>query len=164
MMRFTSCKECNKKLSYKTHKPILCNDCKSSSKVKKQKKSYASKEEEKIFAILDKVFPDAGYIDQGFYSFLISPRGYLMQLDRYYPRYNLAFEINGKQHYKYSKHFHKTEENFQYQQECDKLKVEICKSKGITVIQIPYFRKTTVESIPLEIQAVNPDLYKKIWG
>lgn len=158
MMRFTNCKTCSKQISYKTHKPILCKECKN------KKPAHMSKTESYVFSILDKTLPQSGYIDQGFYSFLVSPKGTLLQLDRYYPRWNLAFEVQGKQHYKYSEHYHKSEANFKYLQECDELKRKICKEKGITLIEVPYYRKLTVESLPLEIKAVNPDLYQKLWG
>ncbi|CAG8538737.1 17145_t:CDS:2 [Cetraspora pellucida] len=54
-----------------------------------------------------------------------SPQG--LQLDIFYPEYGFAIEVQGEQHEKYIKFFHKGDpNNFIRQQERDQLKKELC--------------------------------------
>lgn len=45
-----------------------------------------------MFTVLDEIFTNEYYIRNGYYSFLISPKGEPMQLDIFYPDRKLAFE------------------------------------------------------------------------
>lgn len=69
-----------------------------------------------------------------------------LELDGYNEFLKLAFEYNGVQHYKFMKHFHKTEDALVSQQTRDKTKYDICVEKGITLIIIPHTVK------PIDIQ------------
>ncbi len=68
-----------------------------------------------------------------------------LELDGFNEDLEIAFEYNGKQHYKHVKFFH-TEEKFKQQQDYDKIKIEKCKENNIYLIIIPYQYKTS-ESI-----------------
>jgi hypothetical protein len=87
--------------------------------------------EKRIFKVIESVIIcDA--IRNGYYTWLKSPRGEPMQLDWYCNcGIEVAFEIQGVQHYKFVKFFHKTRENFEYQQLCDKAKKDKCKKRGV---------------------------------
>ena len=61
-----------------------------------------------------------------------------LELDGYNENLKLAFEYNGEQHYKFKKHFHRTEEDFKIQREHDEFKYKKCVELGITLISIPY--------------------------
>lgn len=61
-----------------------------------------------------------------------------MELDVYDPISKNAIEYNGIQHYVYPNTFHKTKEDFDKQQERDKLKKKICKKQKINLIVVPY--------------------------
>ena len=61
-----------------------------------------------------------------------------LELDGYNENLKLAFEYNGIQHYKFTEHFHKTEDNFKKQRERDEFKYKRCIEMGITLICIPY--------------------------
>jgi len=61
-----------------------------------------------------------------------------LQLDGYNEDLKLAFEYNGKQHYKLIPYFHKSIKIFKSQQQRDKLKRNILKEKGVLLIDIPY--------------------------
>lgn len=75
----------------------------------------------------------------GKYQFLTNPdTGKPLELDGYNQDLNLAFEYQGIQHYKFSEHFHKTEERFKKAQERDRFKYKKCTELGITLILIPY--------------------------
>lgn len=62
-----------------------------------------------------------------------------LELDIYIPKYNLAVEYNGKQHYKFIPFFHKTKEDFRKQLERDRRKKELCKRWNISLIVVPYY-------------------------
>lgn len=149
----TTCKNCNIIVNYKTKKPSLCKKCHEEKygdrKFYHKPKStpQRSRGEFCLNKILNDIFPDMSYIDGGYYSFLQSPKGYPMQLDRYYPRLHLAFEFDGKQHSSDVEYFYKNEEQFKYQQECDRLKEDLCNQNKIIVIRINYNDKITKELI-----------------
>lgn len=63
--------------------------------------------------------------------------GKRLELDGYEPKLKLAFEYNGSQHYEFNKYFHKNKEKFEYRLFKDKLKENLCKEHGITLISIP---------------------------
>lgn len=153
MDKITTCQDCSKELTYKTKKPNLCKECHEikfgSRNFYKKPKAIPTKSKGEFFLnkILNEMFPEVSSIDGGYYSFLPSPKGYPMQLDRYYPRLHLAFEFNGKQHEADSEFFYGKEEEFKYQQECDELKAKLCKDNHIMVINVNYNELITKELI-----------------
>ena len=82
--------------------------------------------------IFDKKFPKSRPV------WLVNDRGNRMELDGYNEELGIAFEYQGKQHYKYSKYFHKSVKDFKQRQADDKAKQESCKKKGISLIEVPY--------------------------
>lgn len=90
-----------------------------------------------MFKILDEMF-DEDYINNGYYSWLMSPKGSPMQLDRYYPNLKLAFEHHGSQHFNHNKYYHKSKAKFDYLQECDRLKHRLCQARGVKLITMTY--------------------------
>jgi len=71
-------------------------------------------------------------------EWLKEKRGRALELDGFNQELKLAFEYQGVQHYKYIPRFHKDLEDFEKQKYRDQLKLEICKQKGVTLLQIPY--------------------------
>ncbi len=69
---------------------------------------------------------------------LMNWKPYGLEIDIYFPKLKLAFEYMGRQHYKRINYFHKTKEEFEYQQYRDRCKKKICKMLGITLIIIKY--------------------------
>ena len=61
-----------------------------------------------------------------------------LELDGFCKGLSLAFEYNGKQHYKFTPYFHKTQQDFINQQTRDILKKQLCKKNNISLIEIPY--------------------------
>jgi hypothetical protein len=129
----------------------------------KSKKS--SSKEAQMFRELDKLLPGHLYIRNGYYSFLISPRGAPMQLDIFYPELKIAFEYDGKQHHKFSDYFFRNQKQFAYLQECDALKNKLCAQNGITLIRIDY-RTTPVRQVILQkvTEAARLDVVKLMEG
>ena len=70
-------------------------------------------------------------------DWLVSERGALLELDGYNERLKIAFEHQGVQHYKFLKVFHSSNEDFIDQQNRDELKKEVCKKRGIHLIEVP---------------------------
>lgn len=136
------CNDCGKVVEYKTKKPKLCPKCHEerygTRKFYQEPKGTIKKSKGEYFLskVLNGIFPEAQCIDGGYYSFLPSPKGYPMQLDRYYPRLHLAFEYDGKQHQDDNDYFYKKDSEFDYRKECDTLKEQLCKEHKITIIRI----------------------------
>lgn len=61
-----------------------------------------------------------------------------LELDGYCQELQLAFEYNGEQHYKWSKHYHRTEEQFKNMQDRDERKLNYCDENNVCLIIIPY--------------------------
>lgn len=61
-----------------------------------------------------------------------------LPVDGFWPDYNLCVEYNGRQHYKFSKHFHKTEKDFDKRQYLDVLKYKQIKDLGFKLLIIKY--------------------------
>lgn len=147
-MKVTLCEDCGSTVSYKTNKPKRCNACKEKREAKfihKKRNPIRSKKEGQMQDILNVMLPEADYVDNGYYSWMLSPKGAPLQLDRYYPSLRLAFEYNGRQHYEYNSYMHKNEAAFEYLQRCDLRKRKECKRRGITLISIKYTKKITSE-------------------
>lgn len=136
-MPIASCSKCQKAVIYRTKLPKYCKNCQPKSS-RKHKHYGRSKLESTTMKILNEILPDAEYIDNGYYSWLISPKGSPLQLDRFYPELKIAVEVQGQQHIIYQPYIHKTKADFEYLQKCDKLKAALCKRKGIRLIPVLY--------------------------
>lgn len=165
-MKTTICEECKNTVEYKTKKPKLCPKCKKG-KPKFYKKPKVppqrSKKEAKMQYLLNSILPEAEYIDNGYYSWLLSPKKAPMQIDRLYPRLKLGFEFNGRQHYEFNAYMHQTQEAFEYLQTCDRLKNKLLKQLGYKLITIKYDKKITKGYLVrrLEEEGLMEDLKKK---
>jgi len=72
-------------------------------------------------------------------KWLMNPlTGGQMHFDGYSKELNLAFEFNGPQHYIFYPKYHKEDQDLVKQQARDKIKSELCKKNGITLIIVPY--------------------------
>lgn len=70
------------------------------------------------------------------YWLLSSDKLTKMELDLFIPKLNLAFEIQGEQHFKYIPYFHKDENDFKRRLMLDQEKKDLCYGKGIQLIEI----------------------------
>lgn len=82
-------------------------------------------QKEKIKFQREKTYPDLKF---GYYRF-----------DFFLPQYNLLIEVDGAQHYKFSKIFHKKRQDFLKAQERDRRKNSYALSHNIPLYRIPYF-------------------------
>ena len=81
-----------------------------------------------------------------------------LELDFYYPQYKLAFEYQGHQHYSNRLVFHQSG-TLDDNQRRDLQKSSICKDKGITLIQVPYWWDRKLESLAATVYTQRPDLF-----
>lgn len=77
----------------------------------------------------------------------IKINGKSLYLDIYLPRLKIAFECNGRQHFKFNKFFHKDASSLKKQKENDNLKRLYCEELGITLVDINYNDKITKEFV-----------------
>lgn len=117
----------------------LCNTSKGEIKLKTVCKMLD------IGIVTQKSFPDCKYKNP-------------LKFDGFFPYFNVCIEIQGQQHYKPVRHliftkFSENEsiENFRVQQIKDQIKRDYCKSKGIKLIEIPYWEFKNIQTI-LEIE------------
>ena len=82
-------------------------------------------QKEKIKFQREKTYPDLKF---GYYRF-----------DFFLLQYNLLIEVDGAQHYKFSKIFHKKRQDFLKAQERDRRKNSYALSHNISLYRIPYF-------------------------
>lgn len=103
--------------------------------------------EEKIITILkkekikfqrEKTYPDLKF---GYYRF-----------DFFLLQYNLLIEVDGAQHYKFSKLFHKKRQDFLKAQERDRRKNSYALSHNIPLYRIPYFEIENINTFQDIIQ------------
>lgn len=181
-VKTTTCNVCGKDIMYTTRMPKKCSTCKTTAKktpaaTPQKKKPVAKKKayrkppankntqgELVLFRALDKLLKEHVYINHGYYSSLPSPKGFPMQLDRYYPELKLAWEFDGKQHEEFNKYIHKTKVNFEYYKECDGLKEKYCKEQGITLIRVAYNHKISPEALKFDIKKADKTLYEKLFS
>lgn len=97
---------------------------------------HLSKKERQMKEILDQLYGIGTYTaeDDEYHSFLRSPKGHTMQLDRYYPELSLAFEFRGPQHEMYTPFMHKTRADFAYLKACDALKELQCFEHRVALV------------------------------
>jgi len=70
-----------------------------------------------------------------------------LKLDVYCPKYKLAAEYHGRQHFFYTQRFFESKYEFDEAQKRDQKKIEICRELGITVVVFRYNDMLTEESV-----------------
>ena len=81
-------------------------------------------------------------------KWLVNKEGNQMELDGYCPSLRIAFEHQGLHHYSIRYSYTKNKAELKRRKELDKIKTNLCKEKGILLIQIPeVLTITTVDSI-----------------
>ena len=89
-------------------------------------------QKEKIKFQREKTYPDLKF---GYYRF-----------DFFLPQYNLLIEVDGAQHYKFSKLFHKKRQDFLKAQERDRRKNSYVLAHNIPLYRIPYFEIENIKT------------------
>lgn len=73
--------------------------------------------------------------------------GERLKLDVYCPKYKLAAEFHGIQHFQYSERFFEFREDFLEAQKRDKRKEELCREQGIVLVVFRYDDKLTEDAV-----------------
>ena len=71
----------------------------------------------------------------------------LYRFDFYSPTENWCLEINGRQHYVYTKNFYKSRADFTKAQERDRRKIAYCLAHNIDIYIIPYWEIDNLLSV-----------------
>lgn len=95
-----------------------------------------SKLQREVGSLLNKSFPYLTILENTRPEWLISPNFTRMELDFYIPELQIAFEIQGLQHYIFVPHFQKTYSDFEKRLLYDEEKRTLCKGAGIKLIEI----------------------------
>jgi predicted transcriptional regulator len=97
----------------------------------RRKKGHVSRGQGALTAIMQKLLPGEEIRTE-------EPIGDRLRLDVYCPRYQLAAEYHGRQHFFYTEHFHGNIQGFYESQARDEKKIEICRDLGIALVIFRY--------------------------
>lgn len=70
-----------------------------------------------------------------------------LRLDVYCPRYQLAAEYHGRQHFVYTPFFHRDKQGFYDSQARDEMKEQICKDLGIALVVFRYTDELSEDAV-----------------
>jgi hypothetical protein len=93
------------------------------------------------------------------WSWLVNEDGNRLYVDIYFPRFGLAVEAHGIQHFKYPNHFHKTYEEYERQRHNDQTKKRLLREHGVKYIAVREQPKPTVTDANklLDSVGIGPD-------
>lgn len=104
-----------------------------------------SKGEEKISQILQSL--NIIFEKEKIFKDCINPEtNTLLRFDFYLPEYNTCIEYDGEQHFSYRNTGWGTKENFEKTQYRDNIKNQYCKNNNISLIRIPYWDYSKIDS------------------
>lgn len=106
----------------------------------KKKKKKMSRGHSSLYDILRKLIPNEEIINE--YHI-----GNKLKLDIYCPKYNVALEYHGRQHFYYTGRFHASKDDFIQSQKRDLQKLDMCIEKGISLIVFRYDDKLTEQVV-----------------
>ncbi len=76
------------------------------------------------------------YETRQYYSWLLSPKGYPMQLDIYLPQFGVAIELDGRQHAYFDPGLYRHRAEFAEQIARDRRKTQILTGRGIALVRV----------------------------
>lgn len=88
-------------------------------------------------AVIRKCLPYAIIYEEVVLSGCKGPSG-ILRADFFIPELPLLIEVHGEQHYKFIKHFHKSETDFVAAQKNDLIKQEWCALNDIGYVELPF--------------------------
>lgn len=121
------------------------------------KPRISSNLEKWTLAALSRIFANQQFIKTR-PPWLRNPRtGRVCELDFYCDELKLAVEVQGMQHYVYPNSWHKNRTEFEEQVYRDRLKEDLCKQLGVTLVHVPFTvqQKNVEEFIRAELQRLS---------
>lgn len=97
----------------------------------RRKNGFASRGQGALTMVMRKLMPGIEVVTE-------EPIGSRLRLDVYCPKYKLAAEYHGRQHFYFVEHFHNDMEGFRQSKERDEKKMELCKELGIVLVVFRY--------------------------
>ena len=102
----------------------------------KPRNSYVSREK-RVRDILETIFPGTSW-DSAYPHWNLNPKtNRPMEIDCLCTRLRVCVEVDGTQHHKFSRHFHKTQREWDSQRFRDHVKDANCKRAGYQLIRVP---------------------------
>lgn len=96
----------------------------------------SSKLQNKVSDFLHNRFGQHDFYENYRPEWLISDRGTRLELDFYLPKFKIAVEVQGQQHYTYIEYFHKDHDGFKKRLKDDVYKKDYCRTNSIEFIEI----------------------------
>lgn len=96
-----------------------------------RKRGKVSRGQGALTAIMQKLLPGEDIETE-------HPIGERLRLDVYCPKYKVAAEYHGRQHFMFIPHFHGDKDGFLASQARDQRKIDICKDLGIALVSFRY--------------------------
>lgn len=100
-----------------------------------------SKLADDVYDCLKELFPYETIVCEHYVRF----KGQQLFFDYYLKGMKILIECQGEQHNKFTKHFHKTIENFRASKKRDNLKIEYCEENSLTLVYF-YDRIDVIEN------------------
>lgn len=108
--------------------------------VRRNKAQHASRGAAALVATIRKLIPGETVVTE-------EHIGERLMLDVYCPKYKLAAEYHGRQHFYYTEHFHGNKEGFRDSQRRDARKEELCRDLGIALVIFRYNDVLTEDAV-----------------
>lgn len=106
----------------------------------RRRKGHLSRGQAALTQIMRKLLPGEEIVTE-------EPIGERLRLDVYCPKYRLAAEYHGRQHFFYVEHFHGDKEGFYASQERDERKQQLCRDLGIVLVIFRYSDSLTEHNV-----------------
>lgn len=108
--------------------------------VRRNKGHHASRGAAALISIIRKLLPGETVVTE-------EHIGERLMLDVYCPKYKLAAEYHGRQHFYYTEHFHGNKDGFRESQRRDERKEELCRDLGIALVIFRYNDVLTEDAV-----------------
>lgn len=130
----------------------------------RRRKGHVSRGQSALLSVMSELLPGEEIRSE-------EPIGNRLRLDIFCPRYNLAAEYHGRQHFEYVEFFHGNMEGFRESQKRDEEKIQVCKDLGIALVIFRYCDSLTQDDVynrlvdairntPMPIEEEKPSKYK----
>lgn len=113
---------------------------------------------EECFKIVLGVLKNPPYQREKTWDWLKSSKGWPLWVDLYIPRFNLAIEYDGEQHFNYSTLFYKSPEDFEYSKQTDILKETLCTKNKVYFLRFTYKDKIDMDSVKYRLENIIPHI------